>query len=73
MAAAMSSGLPTRPTGYQRASLSKSCGSRSSRRVQDGFSVRTEPGLTVLARMPLGPYSTAMLWLRLSRPALAAL
>ncbi len=73
MAAAMSSGLPTRPTGYHLASLWNTSGSRFRRSVQDGFSVRIVPGLTAFARMPLGPYSTATDCIRLMSPALAAL
>ena len=37
------------------------------------MSVSTVPGETMLARMPLGPYSTASERVRLSSPALAAL
>ena len=47
------SGVPMRPSGYQRASRSRRSGSRASRSSQ--AAVRIEPGATELARTPCRP------------------
>ena len=69
-ACAMSSGSPMRPNGYQRSSRSKKLGSRACR--SSWTDVRIEPGMTMLARTPCGPYRTASDWVRLINPALPA-
>ena len=70
-AAAMSSGRPTRPTGYHPLTNSKTSGRESLRVCQTGVSI--VPGNTTLARMPLGPYSIARVCVKEITPALAAL
>ncbi len=66
-----SAGSPIRPSGYHCETRSKICGSTATRSSQIG--VRIEPGAIAFARIPYRPYATAVLCVRLIRPAFAAL
>jgi hypothetical protein len=68
-ASATSSTVPIRPAGIDCSNSRSACGRLV---IQSAIGVSISPGQTQLARTPSRPWSSAMLRVRLTTPALAA-